>query len=120
MAKILYAEDDNDLASLIIHFLTTQSHVVERVVSGLDALEHLEFENYDIAILDNKLSDMDGIKVCETFRSKNGTTPIVLLTGSNDPGISEHGIKAGANKVFFKPAELVTIAACIKELTAGK
>jgi DNA-binding response OmpR family regulator len=116
MAKILYAEDDRDLSAMVIQWLKLEQHEVDDVESGTEALEHLEMISYDIIILDWNLPDLDGLNVCEIFRSKNGSTPIVLLTGMRGKEVKETGIKAGANKIFLKPPDLPALCAYINEL----
>ncbi len=106
MAKILYAEDDDDISELMVIWLEQNSHIVQLVATGLEALECLEFEKYDLVLLDRNLPGCDGITVCRTFREKNQTTPVIMLTGGRGASSSEEGITAGANEVLFKPPDL--------------
>ena len=120
MAKILYAEDDSDISELIILWLEKRSHVVQLVESGLEALECLEFDSYDLVLLDQNLPDCDGLRICRTFREKNKRTPVIMLTGGRGASSHEDGIAAGANEVLFKPPDLAMLAARMDALLATR
>jgi DNA-binding response OmpR family regulator len=120
MATILYAEDDDDLSALIVRWLESKSHKVQLVKSGVEALEFLEFERYDLILLDWNLPDGNGISICETLRSQNITTPVIMLTGSSESAAKQSGIKAGANQVFYKPPDLKELGASIDSLSTPK
>ncbi len=119
MAKILYAEDDKDLSAMIKQWLQLECHDVDEVDSGLEALERLEFNNYDLLLLDWNLEDFDGLEICQTFRATNKATPIILLTGNKATDLQESGLRAGANRVFRKPPDLDVLIASINELSKG-
>ena len=116
MAKILYAEDDGDISAMMVLWLEQKSHVVRLVETGLEALECLEFENFDLVMLDQNLPEVDGIGVCRTFREKNKNTPVIMLTGRAEASSRENGITAGADEVLFKPANFAVLATVIKAL----
>jgi DNA-binding response OmpR family regulator len=119
MAKTLYAEDDLDLAAFFIDWLRKQNHEVVFVQSGLEALEHLEFAQYDIAILDYNLPDMDGFQVCQSLRAKGFKTPIILLTGRSETSVKTMGLQSGANMVLTKPPDFDALQSDIERLTKG-
>ena len=120
MAKILYVEDDTDLSGLMVRWLQIRQHTVQLVATGYDALEYLEFDKYDLIILDNGLPDLDGLSVCRTFRKKNRVTPIIMLTGRPDANLIEDSLKAGANQVLAKPPNMKELAESIALFTGHK
>ena len=103
MAKILYAEDDEDISEMMVLWLQRKSHAVQLVETGLQALECLEFERYDLLLLDGNMPDCDGVSVLKAFREKDKKTPVIILTGSSGVASREYMINAGATEVFFKP-----------------
>ena len=119
MARILYAEDDKDLSAMLIQWLKTLNHEVDDVTSGAEALEYLEYKEYDVVLLDWSLPGIDGVQVCEKFRAKNAQTPIILLTGRRERDTKEIGIKSGATRVCLKPPDLDVLKACIDDLVGG-
>ncbi len=60
MAKILLIDDDIDLANVISAWLTSESHSVEMVHSGNQALERLRLCQYDLVLLDWQLPELSG------------------------------------------------------------
>ncbi len=81
MAKILYLEDDLSVAESVVDHLSIQNYSVEWVTSGKETLERLSLYSYDLAILDLTVEDIDGLSVCQTYRAKGGSVPILMLTG---------------------------------------
>ena len=81
MAKILIVDDDEDLSACMRIVAALYKHVVEMVSSGLEALERLNYEGFDVILLDWHLPDMDGIEVCKEFRATGNKTRIIMLTG---------------------------------------
>lgn len=116
MAKILYIEDDRDLSSLLMLWLTRRKHTVLLAQTGLDAMELLEFDRFDLILMDWSLPDMKGTDICENYRKQNGKTPIIMLTGSAGPEIIDIATAAGANLVLLKPPDLPALGAAIESL----
>jgi len=120
MSRILYAEDDEDLSDLTVQWLTQCSHMVDKVESGLAALEFLELNEYDLILLDCNLLHMNGLEVCKLYRSRKGLTPIILMTGSQDKDILKKGVLAGANTVLVKPPDLDALELFIQKLASRR
>lgn len=105
MPKVLLVEDDSDLAQRIAKWLSLDRYSVEVVANGREALELLREFKYDLIVLDWHLPEMTGVEVCKYFRSRGGTTPILMLTGKSDISDKEHGFEAGADDYLTKPFE---------------
>ncbi len=116
VAKILFAEDDLDLAGRIEQWLTHEHHAVEIVYDGLKALENLEYFKYELAILDWGLPNMTGIDICKKYRAAGGTTPILMLTGRDQIEEKETGFDAGADDYLTKPFHMKELSARIRAL----
>jgi two-component system OmpR family response regulator len=116
VAKILFAEDDLDLAGRIEHWLVHEHHALETVYDGLKAMENLQFFKYELAILDWGLPHMTGIDICKKFRAAGGTTPILMLTGRDQIEEKETGFDAGADDYLTKPFHMKELSARIRAL----
>src|SRR5579883_3219299 len=103
MSKILLAEDDLELTSVICNYLELESYIVDAVADGAAALERLLAIDYDAVILDWQLPSMTGIEVCQSFRANGGRTPILILTGKQAIKDKEAGLDAGADDYLTKP-----------------
>ena len=103
MAKLLVVEDNQDFAEILSTWLKAQQYVIDTVHSGEDALQLLNASTYDLLILDWELPGIAGIGVCEKFRSRGGTTPILFLTGRGDIDSKVLGLESGADDYLAKP-----------------
>lgn len=116
MAKILVVEDDIELSDVLSEWLKSKGYIAESVSTGEDALQLLNHYNYDLLIFDWELPGVQGISVCEKYRMKGGTTPILFLTGKTDTTYMIEGLDTGADDYLCKPFEFRELAARIQAL----
>jgi len=116
MAKILLVDDDTCLSGMISQWLRQSDHIVETADSGFAALEQLQFDTYEIIILDWQLPELTGIEICKKFRAAGGTTPIVMLSGNDAESLRQEALSAGANGFLRKPVALKELAQHIMTL----
>ena len=116
MAKVLIVEDEHDLSIPIRDWLTRESHLVELVDNGAQALEWLRAYKFDVIVLDWMLPGLDGVEVCKRFRAQGGTTPILMLTAKDSVDDKERGLDAGADDYLTKPFHLKELSARIRAL----
>ncbi len=83
MKKILVVEDEKDIQNIIKAFLENAEYKVETADDGLDAINFIQKNNYDLILLDIMLPKIDGFTVCEMIR-KNSNIPIIILTALTD------------------------------------
>jgi DNA-binding response OmpR family regulator len=117
MAKILYVEDDTDLAERITQWLVeVEKHLVEHVDTAAAALERMEYFKYELIILDVGLPDMSGLDVLKEFRKKGGVTPVLVLTGQDKVDQKIQGLDAGADDYLTKPFHVQELTARLRSL----
>ncbi len=116
MAKILVVEDNEEFAGILTTWLQSQNYVVDKVHTGEDALQLLSSFSYDLLILDWELPGIQGIGVCEKFRRKGGTTPVLFLTGKSDLSSKVTGLETGADDYLSKPFEFRELSARVRSL----
>ena len=102
--KILVVDDDNDDAFLIEDFIREYwTHpAIDCAKSQNEAIQKLDAGAYDICICDYRLGEGNGIRLLNTIRSKDITTPIIVLTGQGDQEIAVKAMKAGATDYLTK------------------
>ena len=103
MIRVLLAEDDHRIASLIKRGLEEQLFEVKHVTQGFDAINEVEQESYDILILDIILPDIDGFRVCEVLRNRKILIPVLIVSALSSPQEKVKGLKAGADDYLSKP-----------------
>lgn len=116
MAKILFVEDDTDLADMVLEWLKFEHHAVEWVAEGGAGAERLKFGKYDVIVLDWALPGVSGLDICKQYRSEGGTTPIIMLTGMTTVSNKETGLDSGADDYLTKPFSVKELAARIRAL----
>lgn len=114
MAKILYVDDDLDLAEMVIDWLVFEKHDVTAVHVGFDGWKKIQTNEYDLAILDWELPDLHGIEILKRFRAGGGTTPVLMLTSRNSVDDKEAGLDSGANDYLTKPFHMKELSARIR------
>jgi DNA-binding response OmpR family regulator len=116
VAKILLVEDDMGLSRMVRDWLTFEHHLVETADNGRDGLDKLQFYQYDLVILDWELPEMTGPEICKEFRSRGGTTPVLMLTGKGTINDKESGYDAGVDDYLTKPFHMKELSLRLKAL----
>jgi DNA-binding response OmpR family regulator len=116
MPKILLVEDDMRLCDVVRESLESENHSVEISHDGSDAVTRLRTYEYDLVVLDWDLPFLSGIDVLKQFRSRGGTTPILMLTGKSHIDEKEIGFDSGVDDYLTKPFQLREFKARIKAL----
>ncbi|MCD8019007.1 MAG: response regulator transcription factor [Clostridiales bacterium] len=115
--KLLLAEDEKSLSKALATILRRNKYIVDTAYDGLEALEHLEKDNYDIVILDIMMPKMDGVTVLKRIREKGNLTPVILLTAKGETDDKVTGLDAGANDYLTKPFQSKELMARIRAIT---
>ncbi len=121
--KILFAEDDRDIARAVTRLLEHGGYTVETVYNGTDALEYGEDGAYDGMILDWMMPGADGVTVLRKLRERGVTAPCLLLTARDAVGDRVEGLDAGADDYLPKPFDsgelLARVRAMLRRRDAG-
>jgi DNA-binding response OmpR family regulator len=103
---ILLVEDEIHLARGICFNLEQEGYRVSHVGSGEDALERMEYDRFNLIILDVMLPGLNGFQVCEKVRAMDGRVPVLILTARSDEGDRITGLEKGADDYLTKPFSL--------------
>lgn len=115
--RILVAEDDTRLASLLAESLGEAGWAVDVVHNGRAAYERLLTDGgFDVALLDWMLPGMDGITVARRLREIGMAVPILMLTARGDIRDRIDGLDAGADDYLPKPFDLDELLARLRAL----
>jgi len=116
MAKILVVEDDENLSRLVKICLSGESHLVDSVMRGMDALAQIRLISYDMLVLDWMLPDITGVDVLKHYRASGGKSPVLMLTSRSAIADKVTGLEAGADDYLVKPFDKLELAARVKAL----
>jgi two-component system OmpR family response regulator len=118
--KILYAEDDIFMQKLIVHALVRLGYEVTTVDDGLEALEAIESEDFNLIILDLFMPKMSGFEVIEIIRDeKKLRTPILIISRNHLDDTIQKAYTAGANDYIVKPFQPEDLVIKVTRLLAS-
>jgi DNA-binding response OmpR family regulator len=115
--RLLLAEDERELADALVVILKHNHYSVDAVYNGQDALDYLEGQHYDGAILDIMMPRMDGLTVLRTIRSRGNHVPVLLLTAKSGVDDRVEGLDSGANDYLPKPFDTRELLARVRAMT---
>ena len=115
--RLLYAEDEKSLARAVSTILIKNNYSVDVVHDGQSALDYLETENYDGAILDVMMPKLSGFEVLRRMRARGDSTPVLLLTAKSEIDDRVAGLDSGANDYLTKPFDMKELLARIRAMT---
>ena len=113
--KVLAIDDDPAMTELLILLLKTRGFEVFTANSGEDGIKKVRELNPDVLILDLMMSGVDGWGVCSAVR-KFSTTPILILSALDTPGMVASALDAGADDYLIKPVPSSVLIAHLHNL----
>lgn len=111
--QILIAEDDEDIVELLSLYLTGEGFTVFSAGNGLQALERVEVERIDVAILDIMLPVLNGYDLLRKIREKHNF-PVIILSAKDLDTDRILGLNLGADAYLTKPFNPLEVVAYVK------
>jgi len=120
MARILIAEDEESVRSLIARALAQDGHDVMTANDGAEALDVLtrEHGSFELLVTDIRMPVMDGIALALAAARDHPQLAILLMTGYADQRERASGLDALIHDVITKPFSLATIRGAVNEALA--
>jgi two-component system, cell cycle response regulator CpdR len=114
-ARILVAEDDPSVRSFVLRALTLRGHDVTTVSDGLQALEVLGADAFDLLITDIVMPGLDGIALALRVGRDYPDLPILMMTGYSAERQKAHNLEQLIARVILKPFTLQQICNAVDE-----
>ncbi len=114
--RLLVAEDDPRLRSVLTRGLEAHGYVVDAVTSGQEALDYLRFYDPAVVILDWRMPGLTGLDVVGRMRAQGRPTAVLMLTARDAPADRVAGLDAGADDYLVKPFDFDELLARIRAL----
>ena len=111
--KILVVDDEQSIADLVELYLQNENYHIFKHYCGKDALESLQKNLYDLAILDVMMPDLDGFSLLKEIR-KHYYFPVIMLTANSNDLDNINGLTLGADDYLTKPFNPLELAARVK------
>jgi two-component system, cell cycle response regulator CpdR len=117
MAKILIAEDNDDIRSLVVRALSDDGHELIVTQDGSAALKALRRckGDLDLLLTDVQMPSMDGIELALAAGRRHPDMAIMLMTGYADQRERAHGLDALVHDVISKPFSVEQIKGAVRE-----
>jgi DNA-binding response OmpR family regulator len=114
--RILVAEDLPTIAKSLYTMLATQHYAIDIAADGRSAWRFIDTYEYDLLIVDEVLSKLDGISLCRQVRSSGKQMPILLIASQNDGHQKSIGLDAGADDYMVQPIDGEELVARVRAL----
>ena len=114
--RVLVAEDDPALRSVLGRGLRNAGYVVDAVADGSAALDFLAVYRYEVAVLDWRMPGVTGIEVVRMLRQRGSRLPVLLLTARDTSADRVAGLDEGADDYLVKPFDFPELLARLRAL----
>lgn len=116
--NVLLAEDDTDIAELVVLMLVERGMRVTRVENGALAVAALNESSYDIVLMDIHMPVMTGYEAIEKLRDEGNDTPIIIMSASAVEADREKAESLGCNAYLIKPVDIDDIIGIAEQVLA--
>ena len=104
--RLLLIDDEKDFVNILSKRIKRRNIDVKKAFSGTEAIQALRGQEFDVAVLDLKMEDMDGIEVLKMLKILDPELAVIMLTGHGSAEAASRGIELGAFDYLTKPCEL--------------
>ena len=118
--RLLLIDDEKDFVDIVSKRLKRRNMDIVKAYSGTEAIRVLRGQEFDVAVLDLKMEDMDGIEVLKVFKMMDPRLVVIMLTGHGSAKDAGLGIELGAFDYLTKPCELEDLVEKIMEAYAHR
>lgn len=115
--RVIIIEDDKLISQGILEGVSRMGHAVDCAYDVTQAEAAISCTQYDLILLDLGLPRIPGINLLEALRNKGDSTPVIILTASNELEIRVKALNAGADDYLIKPFSITELEARIRAVT---
>ena len=103
--RLLLVDDEEGYVNVLANRMALRGVAVSKAYSGSEAIRILRKNDFDVAVLDLKMEDMDGIEVLKIFKTMDPELMVIMLTGHGSAQAASDGISMGAYDYLTKPCD---------------
>ncbi len=123
--RVAIVDDEEPVRTALRHLFISTGFAVTAFASGAEFLASIQRENTpDCVVLDLHMAGLNGLDVLERLVTAGNHTPVIIITGKDEMGVSDQLIAAGATAYLTKPLNdrllLDTVAGAIRKRDAGQ
>ena len=113
--KLLLVDDEKHFVEVLYKRLSDRDFSVTTTFSGEEGIQALRKVDFDVAILDLKMKDMNGIEVLKIFKKMYSKMAVIILTGHEAEQTVEEAMEYGAFAYISKPCDFEELVATIEK-----
>lgn len=113
--KLLLVDDEKRFVEVLFKRLSKRNIDVTTAFSGAEGIQALRKVDFDVAILDLKMEDMDGLEVLKIFKKMYSKMEVIILTGHESEHTTREGMKYGAFAYISKPCDFEDLICTIRK-----
>src|SRR5579859_2727259 len=114
--RILVIEDDKKISSFVTNGFKQAGYAVDQAKDGRTGLQMASEVDYDAAIVDIMLPQMDGLSVVEQLRRNQKKTPVIFLSAKREVDDRVRGLEKGGDDYLTKPFSFSELLARVQAL----
>lgn len=105
-ANVLIIDDEKSIRKTLREILEYESYKVQEAADGVEGLNMMKDNAYDVVLLDIKMPKMDGMEVLEKIQANYTDTPVIMVSGHGTLETAVEAVKKGAFDFVAKPMDL--------------
>ncbi len=113
--RLLLADDEEDLVTYLAHRLRKRGLEVTLALSGSEAVSAATEMTFDVAVVDLKMPDMNGIRVIEQLKAMQPHIEVLMLTGHGGPDSAWEAGRLQAYRYILKPHDFEDLHDVVRE-----
>jgi len=118
--KVLLVDDEVEFLDTLSERMRNRGMEVATASTGIEALQKVDKESFDVIILDLQMPGVDGLEALKVLKAKRPELQVILLTGHATIEKGIEAMKLGAMDFLEKPADLSQLTEKIKKAQAKK
>lgn len=112
----LILDDEKEIADLVELYLKNEGFTVHKFYTSEEAINYIDTEKLDLAILDVMIKGKDGFEICKYIRDKGLNFPVIMLTAKIEDKDKIMGLTIGADDYITKPFNPLELMARVKSV----
>lgn len=120
MVNLLIVDDEKDLLDTLADAFITVGNNVTKSGNGLEALEFFKHGNFDLAILDVELPEMNGFDLTKEIKKINKNFPVILITGYSHLYRPQDVLRLDVEAFLKKPLNIIDLISIVNQIISRK
>jgi len=118
ITRILVVDDDENIRKVLVAILEDEGYIAESVGTAKEAIDKSKKKHYNVALIDIRLPDMEGIELLTRIRDTTPKTRKIIITGYPTLQNAVDAVNKGADAYILKPFDVEKVLKAIKEQLA--